>query len=258
MRTGYHTGSRGGNDALDITRRAVLQIGRGWPRTGALRSNRTVQNYTLWALRSPAPRGLSQNFNPQPGPHRDLPRGTRPLRRSCLDRCRMPEQEGSTRRALRALGQAQWTIRVALHRVDELSALLSANFRAVSKAEARERAALAELEAAAATPEGFVEILGHPWHDTSRRCTAPPAPAWWPTLPNGWRLVASRRRKNPTPRLEHTRSGELREFASCAELVAFVRRLCEPLKLPSPPFLRVRPDARARRRRAVGNGGRDA
>lgn len=166
----------------------------------------------------------------------------------------VPEQDssgrGRTRRVLDALGHAQWTIRCTSHRIDELTALLGAMFRIVSKAEAAELAAFAELEAIAATSEGFVEILRWgPWSDVSRRRAAPP---WWPALPDGWRMVVVRRRGRRDA-LEH-RDGRLLVFESDDELVAFVRKL-STYELPPAPMLRVKSLPRARRRRAGGGGG---
>lgn len=248
MKTGYHTGLRGGNVAFDITRRIVLQIG-GYGRSGGvLRPVRTLQNYTLWARsRCPAPRGRHPYIDPQPGPNPN--RSCRPTAR--LNAVRMASREdskrGPTRRALDALGQAQWTIACTLHRVDELTALLGASFRLITKSEAKEHAALAELEAIAATPDGFVDILRRgAWSDTSRRSAAP---LWWPTLPDGWRLVAAK-----VLTCEHVRSGELRMFECAAHLVEFCRGVSSS-ELPSPPWLRVRP--RVRRRRSTGTEGGD-
>lgn len=242
MRTEYHNGPRGGNGALDITRRGVLQIGRGRPETGALRPNRTVQNYTLWALRGLPSRGFHHHPNPyQAGPHRDSRRGTRRRCEPC-SATGVPERDASAASAWRSLVRVRWSMRCRLHRIDELTALLGSNFRALSKLEDEERCLLALLEAA--TPAELLRC--GPWSDASGRATAPPS--WWPTLPDGWRLTAEGELEDPR--------GRRRLFASDDELVAFVRDLKAP-KLPAPKLQRVRPRARSRQRSA-GNGGRRA
>jgi hypothetical protein len=150
----------------------------------------------------------------------------------------------------KTLTRAQWSMHCVLNDIDERTAMLGVLFRRLSKLEAEERAALAELEATLGDPACIVELLTSRWDDSSGRDTK--APSWWPRLPDGWRVgEVGRKRKRPT--LEHC-DGRLHVFESSAELVAFVREL-NANPLPAPPMQRVRP--RARRRRATGTEGGD-
>lgn len=245
MRTGYHTGSRVGNAALDITRRGVLHLSRPGSQKGALsRPERTLQNYTLWALRARAPRERHPHHQPQPGPHRACPCWTRLQLPPCLaDGYTMAEQDGSAG-ARKGLARAQWQMRCRLHDIERLTASLEQAFYRLGQLEDEERRCLAELEACVDDP-ATLQRIGE-WADVSGR--GRPPPAWWPRF-DGWRFVIAKK-----PTLEH-RDGRQRVFESADELVAFVRELSAP-NLPAAPMQRVRPQA-VRRRRAAGNGGDD-
>lgn len=154
----------------------------------------------------------------------------------------MAEQDGSASNARKALTRAQWSIRCTLNQIDELTATLHVCFRRLSKLELEERSALAQLEALA--PIDLLRIGA--FSDCSGRRSA--SPSWWLALPAGWRLCTG-------DVLEDVRARRVFRFASGDELVAFVRRLHAPLKLPAPKPLRVRPRARSRRRTAGGRHG---
>lgn len=147
--------------------------------------------------------------------------------------------------ARKGLTRVQWAMRCRLHDIERLTALLEHAFYHFGQLEAEERRLLAELEARVDDP-AVLQHIGE-WSDTSGR--GRPAPSWWPDF-DGWHFIAAKK-----PTLEH-RDGRLRAFESADELVAFVREL-KPSELPAAPMQRVHSRARARRR-AVGNGGRDA